>query len=314
MSGMKFRLKCADCGVTFFAPDHRALFCPKCARSHPARATSAKPSALCSAPPDKAHAGKAVAQKTQRTAPPPKLAELTPELAERIMQLCQERYAGQEFDRRAAVKQLSDELWVKRQLIAHQLHLLQRPNREVAPELQEQIITQYRGYIERLERPPGGRRRAISRATGVPYQAVRKTVYDWLMAESAKSPTPELSRLQLFQIEQCYFAELQQHRYRLSELPTQIAAQLSFATPWQVARWIDQLHDDEQRVAHRPAPTLEQEAPVIEAYRAYLKAPQPPERGLHFTLAQQLGDLSQGQVYRALLHFRHHQRAAYPLR
>lgn len=310
---MKFRLKCADCGVTFFAPDRRARFCPKCARSHPTRATSAKPSVAGGAPSATPNAGKPVAKKTQRPAPPPKLAELTPELAERLTQLYQERYAGQEFDWRAAVKQLSDELWVKRQLIAHQLHLLQRPNLEVAPELQERIIAQYRGYIERLERPLGGRRRAISRATGVPYQAVRQTVYNWLMTESAKSATPELSRLQLFQIEQCYFAELRQQRYRLSELPARIAAQLGFATPWQVARWIDQLHDDEQRVAHRPAPSPEQEARVIEAYCAYLNAPQPPERGLHFTLAQQLGDLSQGQVYRALLHFRHQQRAAYPL-
>lgn len=312
MSGMKFRLKCADCGATFFAPDRRARFCPKCARSQPARATSAKPSAPSGAPSNPPKPQFA-AQKPRQPARPAKLAELTPELTERITQLYQERYAGQELDWRTAVKQLSDELWLKRQLIAQQLHLLQRPIREVTPELQAQLIAQYRGYIERLERPPGGRRRAISRATGVPYEIVRQTVYNWLTAESAKSPTPELSRLQLFQIEQRYLAELEQQRYRLSELPAQIAAQLGFATPWQVARWIDQLHDDEQRLAHHPALTPEQEARVIAAYRAYLQAPQPPEHGLHFTLAQQIGGLSQSQVYRALLRFRHQQRAAYPL-
>jgi hypothetical protein len=301
---MKFRLKCADCGATFFAPDRRARFCPKCARSQPARTPSTKPVAASGALPNKPPAGRPAAKKTPRPAPPPKLAESTPELSARLTQLYQARYAGQEFDWRTAVK---------RQFIAHQLRLLQGLICEVTPELQEQIIAQYRGYIERLERPPGGRRRAISHATGAPYQTVRQTVYHWLMAEAAKSPTPELSRLQLFQIEQCYFAELQQQRYRLSELPAQIAAQLGFVTPWQVARWIDQLHDDEQRLAQRPAPTPEQEANLIEAYRAYLNALQPPERGLHFTLAQQIGGLSQSQVYRTLLRFRHQQRAAYPL-
>ena len=53
----------------------------------------------------------------------------------------------------------------------------------------------------------------------MPYQQVRQTVYDWLLAEIAKSPPPELSRVQLFQIEQRYFVELRQQRYRLGEIP-----------------------------------------------------------------------------------------------
>jgi transposase-like protein len=304
---MKFRLKCAGCSATFFSPDRRARYCPKCAKKRPASEPAAKPLAgrkpapAAPKPPE-----------PPKPAPPKRATELTPELRERIVQLYCERYAERQFVRREAIKQMGQELLVKNQLVSRAVHDYETQRQKPSPEILAQVVAQYLGYVERNERPEGGRRRTIARQFNLRYEDVRQATFAALREKAAHFEEVGITREQLFAVEKLYFAELEHARHRLPELPARIAEQLGFVTPWQVHRWLDQLHNDESAAQRIPAVTPEQEAQIVEAYRAYLTAAAPPELSLHATLAQQIGELTNQQVYKVLLAWRWQQRRAYP--
>jgi hypothetical protein len=52
---------------------------------------------------------------------------------------------------------------------------------------------------------------------------------------------------------------------------------------------------------------------ILDAYTEYLTAPAPPEHGLHYSIAGQIGKISPRQVHKVLQNFRHKMRAEYPL-
>jgi hypothetical protein len=180
-------------------------------------------------------------------------------------------------------------------------------------EQKARAIEMYRQFVETGQRPEGGRRRAISVALGAPYKQVMKTIREWARSEHQKSPTPVLSREQLFEIEKLYWDEIKKQEHRLGEIPEFIANQLGYATRWQVLRWLDTIHDDGRDLARVPDPPPATEQQILEAYAAYLAAPVPPEQGLHRTIAGQLENVTPQQVYKVLLHHRHQVRSAYPL-
>src|SRR5262249_4473954 len=132
-------------------------------------------------------------------------------------------------------------------------------------------------------------------------------------AEYEKSPTPNPNRIQLFEVEKVYFQELTQRRYRLTELPARIADQLGFVTRWQVLRWLDVLHDDERSFANVPDPPPDAHEQILKAYQEYLASAEPPEHGLHYSIAGQLPKVSPRQVHKVLQAYRHSLRSEYPL-
>src|SRR5205823_14059936 len=81
------------------------------------------------------------------------------------------------------------------------------------------------------------------------------------------------------------------------------AAAESGAEPWQVVRYLDQIHERLARVAGDPDPSTEQRERILEAYREYLATPGPPEGSLHGGIAARLG-VSPRQVHRVLLEYR----------
>ena len=133
------------------------------------------------------------------------------------------------------------------------------------------------------------------------------------MAEYEKSPTPNPSRQQLFEIEKIYWEELGKQRYRRTELPGKIADTRGYVTRWQVLRWLDVLHDDERTFANVPDPSPEIQQQILEAYNKYLESPSPPEHGLHYSIAGQIDKVSPRQVHKVLQSYRHKRRAEYPL-
>ncbi len=321
MSGMKFRLQCASCGTTFFAPDRKTRYCTKClkkragkAPGETARATRPKVSTPRATPPANSRAGSnamGVARAEVKMSSP-KSHIMTAELHERIEQIYRERFANGQTVWKDMVIYISDQLWLNRRTVSAALHEVVYPMMPITPEMESRIIEMYRGYVERGERPKGGRRRTIGHEVGVPFHQVKNIVYHWAQSQYALSPVPDMSREVRFAIEKLYWEELGKQRYHLDDLPRKITEELGFVNSFQVCRWLDTLHDDDVKFVNVPDVTPEVRQRIIEAYQQYLASPNPPEQGLHSKIASQIGGLTSRQVHKVLQAFRKQQRANYP--
>lgn len=322
MSGMKFRVQCSSCGETFFSPDRKARVCPKCAKKGAGGAVAAAISGFGKLLPSRrsqsASVKPAAKGKPKQGSHSPKSPWITPELKERIAQIFRERFeegwkAGS-IPWADLVMTISDELWLGRKAVSQALNNIAYPDVPITPEIKARIIAMYKGYVERGERPADGRRKTIGRQFGVPFQQVKNIVYQWSLEQYKNSPTPELTREQRFEIEKLYFAELDRQRHPLDSLPDKLTAQLGFPNSYQVSRWLDQLHDDDARFAGVPEAAPEVEERIIDAYKQYLAAPAPPEKGLHATIAEAVGGITTRQAHMTLQKYRKQRRSEYPLR
>ncbi|MEP7339376.1 MAG: hypothetical protein ABI977_16685 [Acidobacteriota bacterium] len=326
MSGTKFRLVCASCDATFFSPDRRARYCPKCAKKKsigsPAKTQSPaghREGAAASNPRPRGPllplgSEKKPAPKPKAPLRPPKTIEPTPEQLERIAEFYNEHCLNKEFVWKETIAKLSDEMWLARGAVAIVMDKLHRRKHDVAPETKARIIEMYKGYVERGERPAGGRRKTIAHSVGLPYAQVRDIVYEYSTARFSESPAPQPTREQHFQLEKLFYAEVDRARYRWAELAEKLAEQSGLFNLWQVARWMDMLFDDEKEFVNQPdvSPAIRQK--ILEAYQQYLSAPQPPERGLHSTIAGLIGDITPKQVHKVLQQYRSWLRNEYPLK
>ncbi|MGA9772569.1 MAG: hypothetical protein WBV94_26300 [Blastocatellia bacterium] len=238
---------------------------------------------------------------------------LTPELRGRIIEIYDAEFAGRPVQTKEVHSQIANRLWVKRQLVADCIREMVQSKALITNEVRARAIEMYQRFVESGHRPDGGRRRAISAALGIPYKQVMKIIRDWSLAQYDASPTPNPSRLQLFEIEKLYWYELNEGRYRLTELPGKIAEQLGYITRWQVLRWLDVLHDDERAFANVPDPSPDVQQQILDAYNGYLASPAPPEHGLHYSIAGEIDKVSPRQVHKVLQSYRHKMRAEYPL-
>ncbi|MEK6303254.1 MAG: hypothetical protein AABO41_21285 [Acidobacteriota bacterium] len=317
MSGMKFRRACSVCNATFFSPDRKAAYCLKCLKKrvvkHIPSETRAVAAATRVAPRVAPAHGPAEAEAKRRPPREPKAGALTPDIRSRIVEVYQEEFAGRPVQARDVHAQIANRLWLKRQLVADVVRELVQTNVALTDELRTSAIEMYQRFVESGHRPDGGRRRAISSALGLPYKQVMKVIREWSMSEYEKSPTPNPTRQQLFEVEKLYWDELVKQRYRLTELPERIADHLGFVTRWQVLRWLDVLHDDERAFANVPDPPDEAQAQILEGYRQYLASSSPPEHGLHYSIAGQIPKVSPRQVHKVLQGYRHKIRTEYPL-
>ena len=318
MSGMKFRRTCTVCNATFFSPDRKAAYCLKCMKKRvvkhvPAEARAAVPVTRVAprpAPSMPMPLSSAQKPKPVRAA---KTDVLTPEVRRRIIELYDAEYAGRPVQTKEMHSQIANRLWIKRQLVADCIREMVQSKALITDEVKTRAIEMYQRFVESGHRPDGGRRRAISAALGIPYKQVMKIIRDWSLAQYDASPTPNPSRLQLFEIEKLYWYELNEGRYRLTELPNKIAEQLGYVTRWQVLRWLDVLHDDERAFANVPDPPPEVQKQILDAYAGYLASPAPPEHGLHYSIAGEIDKVSPRQVHKVLQSYRHKMRAEYPL-
>jgi hypothetical protein len=318
MSGMKFRRTCTVCNATFFSPDRKAAYCLKCMKKRvvkhvPAEARATMPVTRVAprpAPSMPMPFSGAPKPKAVRAA---KADVLTPEVRRRIIELYDAEFAGRPVQTKEMHSQIANRLWIKRQLVADCIREMVQSKALITDEVKTRAIEMYQRFVESGHRPDGGRRRAISAALGIPYKQVMKIIRDWSLAQYDASPTPNPSRLQLFEIEKLYWYELNEGRYRLTELPNKIAEQLGYVTRWQVLRWLDVLHDDERAFANVPDPAPEVQKQILDAYAGYLASPAPPEHGLHYSIAGEIDKVSPRQVHKVLQSYRHKMRAEYPL-
>jgi hypothetical protein len=318
MSGMKFRRTCSVCNATFFSPDRKAAYCLKCIKKRVVKHVPSEAKATAEVirvrprtfVPTKPSFGESRGDRPLRA---PKIGALTPELRERIVEIYEAEYAARPVQTREMHAQIATKLWLKRQLVADVIREITQSKVALTDDLKNRAIEMYQRFVESGHRPEGGRRRAISSALGLPYKQVMKVIREWSMAEYEKSPTPNPTRQQLFEMEKLYWNELNNRRYRLTELPSKIADQLGFVSRWQVLRWLDVLHDDQRAFANVPDPSPEAQQQILEAYEEYLRSAAPPEHGLHYSIAGKIAKVSPRQVHKVLQDFRHKMRAEYPL-
>ena len=314
---MKFRRTCSVCNATFFSPDRKAAYCVKCIKKRVVKHVPAEAKAVAQAArvaprsfgprPDLGEMHRS------RPAKMPKIGTLTTELRQRIVEIYETEYAQRAVQTREMHSQIANKVWIKRQLVADVIREITQTKVTMTDELKDRAIEMYKRFVESGHRPEGGRRRAISSALGLPYKQVMKIIRGWSMTEYANSPTPNPSRQQLFEIEKMYWDEINQRRYRLTELPDRIAESLGYVTRWQVLRWLDVLHDDQRAFANVPDPAPEAQQQILDAYAEYLGLPSPPEHGLHYSIAGRIAKVSPRQVHKVLQNYRHRMRAEYPL-
>lgn len=329
MAGMKFRKSCDLCNVTFFTPNRNALYCSKCSKrmgvADPAvvPVTGGKPARPAAIEVRKSRPQAVVAEAARPRSPvlvkkvkkgprPPKPTDLTDEIRLQITEAFEVASGLGTESLRDMHASIAEKLWVRRWMVAEVIQEVSAKQAHLTPELREQAWAIYRDMVERHERPAGGRRRAIAAQLNVPIKEVILAVRDWARKQEAASPTPRLSRQQLFEIERTYWQAIQAREHSLDELPQHLSESLGYANRWQVLRWIDVLHDDPRAFEAVPDPGPEHREEIVRLYMDYLESPTPPDKGLHQTIAETLGGtLKPRQVHKVLQAFRHDHRAKY---
>jgi hypothetical protein len=328
MAGMKFRKSCDLCNVTFFTPNRNALYCAKCSKkmgvAEPSAPPAARPARVVVADSAAARAG-AVAtakprgpvlvKKPKKGPRPPKPTDLTPEIREKISQAYRDAAPANAATIRELHAVLAEKLWVRRWMVAEVIQDLSVKDAKLTAEQKLEAAHMYRDFVEAHKRPEGGRRKMIASHLNVATKEVVLAVRDWARKQEAESPSPKLSRTQLFDIEKAYWREIDRGRYPLNDFPQRIAEDLGFANRWQVLRWIDVLHDDPHTFDSVPDPAPEHRDAIINAYVEYIGAEAPPEKGLHQTISDLLGtSIKPRQVHKVLQNYRHERRNTYSVR
>lgn len=284
---MVFRKDCAECGHSFSARDRKEKFCPKCVGKVKAREELAK-KAREKKPPPPPPAPKPVEQEP---------AVLTQELKDRVLQEHETYQDRPTYPLRKVHQEIARKLGIKRALVVEGLKGSVK-RRVLTPEEEAEVIKRYRDYVERMERPPAGRRKTIAKDLGVPFRLVASAVQGW---KRKQRPVEELTREQRFAIEKTYFRFLEE-RKSLKEILGKIEQESHFSS-WQILRFLDLIHDGEKLLKKVPEVTEEQGQIIISGYLDYLSAPAPPGPFLHTLLAEKSG-ATYKQVHKVLLTYR----------
>jgi len=284
---MVFRKDCAECGHSFSARDRKEKFCPKCVGRVKARQELAK---------------KVREKKPPPTPPSPKPPEqepvvLTEELKDRVFQEYETYRDRSDYPLRKIHQEIARKLGVKRALVVEALQGITR-RRVLTPEEEAEVVKRYRDYVERLERPPAGRRKTIAKDLGVPFRLVASAVQGW---KRTLRPVEELTREQRFEIEKAYSRQAEE-RKPLKEILDEIGKS-SALSRWQILRFLDLIHDGEKLLKKVPEVTEEQGQIILSGYLDYLSAPAPPGPFLHTLLAEKSG-VTYKQVHKVLLTYR----------
>ena len=284
---MVFRKDCAECGHSFSARDRKEKVCPKCVGKVKAREALAK---------------KARAKKLPSPPPAPKAAEqepsvLTGELTDRVLQEYETYRDRPDYPLRKIHQDIARKLGIKRVLVCEALQGIVK-RRVLTPEEEAEVIKRYREYVEKMERPPAGRRKTIAKDLEVPFRLVASAIQKWKRSQRS---VEELTREQRFEIEKAYFRFLQEGK-SLKEIIETIE-QKSGLSHWQILRFLDLIHDGEKLLKKVPETPEEQKQIIMKGYLDYLSAPAPPGPFLHTLLAEKSG-ATYKQVHKLLLKYR----------
>ncbi|MCS6805141.1 MAG: hypothetical protein RMM98_12515 [Acidobacteriota bacterium] len=165
----------------------------------------------------------------------------------------------------------------------------------LTPAQQEEILNLYREMVGKGERPPEGRRVKIATLLNIPYAAVAQVVREHV--------THERYRRTNFEIEKLYWQQVRLGQKNAGTIAQQIATQLNLDLG-RVWWWLEKLHEPRKSFVHDPELGEAEKNGILAAYEAYLQQAEPPEKGLHQTLAEQIGNVTPRQVHKVLWAYR----------
>jgi hypothetical protein len=288
-SGLTFRKDCDSCGKSFLSPDRKAKLCPRCARE--ARHNTQKEPLPLKKPPQKAAVKKEkILVKGPSSEPPPdSIIQNSKEIATK--EISEEGVKAKE-QKKPDRKQTAGKATAaqKDDKVEEEIKLTEAQEQE--------IIGRYQDYVQEMQRPPGGRRKTIARDMGIPLQAVIQTLRKWSQGDLFLQ---RLIRENRFLIEKSYFQYLEEET-SFSALKKRIAQETGLDL-WEVARYLDLLHDGEDKLRNVPDVSGEQETAILSEYQKYLSGTAPPSAFLHPLIAERTG-VTPKQVYKVLLAYR----------
>ncbi len=286
---LKFRRTCADCGHVFFTPDRTAKLCPRClllmeaAEKKKKRAQEKK--GQKKTPPR--------LQKRPMVPPPRSLTEETKNKIVKEFELLQK----EDLTRSKIHGRIAGKLRLKKMLVAQALQGVYEESK-LKPGAKEEVLELYRKYVEKLERPPEGRRQAIAAKLDIPFQNVTRIVRKW---RASQPKMKDLTRERRFQVEKTFYQNMDKGKSLTLTMREAIKAGKS--DPWMVLSYIDFIHDGSDRMEKVPDVSPGEREGIVAGYERYLSAPAPPERFLHDILAEENG-VTHKQVHKVLLAYR----------
>jgi hypothetical protein len=283
---MTFRRDCDRCGKSFLSPDRKTKLCPRCTGK--VRHNIQKEPLPPKKPPQKVPAKK---EKTLVKGPS---SELPPDS---IIQNPKE-ISTKEIPEEAA--KAKEQKKPDRKQTAGKATAAQKDDKveeeiKLTEAQEQEIIGRYQDYVQEMQRPPGGRRKTIARDMGIPLQAVIQTLRKWSQGDLFLQ---RLIRENRFLIEKSYFQYLEEET-SFSALKKRIAQETGLDL-WEVARYLDLLHDGEDKLRNVPDVSGEQETAILSEYQKYLSGTAPPSAFLHPLIAERTG-VTPKQVYKVLL-------------
>ncbi|MBI5605021.1 MAG: hypothetical protein HY879_16920 [Deltaproteobacteria bacterium] len=276
--GLAFRKDCEECGHSFLTPDRKARMCPRCTgkgrkKEHPskieasAKITDEKPSS-------RAPAHKPFPRDSKKVEIPQEVGSAPPESKAIAEGIGKSEHGQTPTDQRSKAK----------------------PEIVLTEEQTQEIIRRYQAYVEIMERPPRGRRKTIAAEMGLPYRAVVMALRTWIQAHQK-----DLSREDRFSVEKAYFSFMGKET-SFARIKERIG-QVTGLNPWPISRYIDTLHDGEEKLKEVPDVPSEQKALILAGYNDYLAGSAPPGPFLHALIAEKTG-VGPRQVYKVLLAYR----------
>ena len=287
--GLVFRRDCEDCGRSFLTPDRKTNLCPRCAEWVQKRDQLVKKKK--GKDPSNAFAVPKGSIETRSPLTP------TGDLKAQISRENETHKDQNELPGGKVHEESARKPKAKKRLVA-QTPGMAKAEIVLTEEQEQEVIERYQGYVEGMERPPKRRRKTIAAEMGLPYRAVVLAVRKWSQGQLQGK---DLSREERFLVEKSYFSLLERES-SLSRIKEQIAQETGLSD-WQVCRYLDLLHDGEDRLRQVPEVSPEQRMAILSEYQAYLSAPGPPGTPLHALIAERTG-VSPKQAYKVLLAYR----------
>jgi hypothetical protein len=287
--GMAFRKDCEACGRSFLTPDKKAKICQRCAgKGQPRPQTeTVLPKGLSpkAAGNTKKSIEKSPPSGTAHSPRPPVLKE---------KETKEDEHEVTEHKGQQAPKE-EEEVGQKRE---SPIPDRKKEEIELTQAQIQEIADRYQKYVRDLERPSNGRRKTIAADMGIPSRSVVLALRQW---NQQQVQIEDLTREERFTIEKAYFSRLEGKNPFL-EIQDQIVQETGL-NPWVVSRYLDLLHDGEEKLSNVSNVSSEQEKAILNEYQKYLSASGPPSSALHPLIAERTG-VSPKQVYRVLLSYR----------
>lgn len=284
--GMVFRKDCQDCRHSFLTPDRKAKLCPRCAGK--SRKMGQPEKIRPKDPPSKTTAASKAPDGKRSLGPP----ALQPPVwnSKKVDTLPEIRSTPPKS------KELEEEIRKKEpgQTPADQGSSTEKMEIILTEEQTQEIIERYQAYIQVMERPARGRRKTIAAEMGLPYRAVVLTLRNWNQAQER-----DLSREDRFLVEKAYFSFLESSFAQVKE---RICRETGL-NPWSVSRYLDILHDGEDKLKKVPDIAPERRTAILDEYNNYLAGSSPPGPSLHPMIAEKIG-IKAKQVHKVLLAYR----------